>query len=53
MKRTGSGSGSGARSVSQRYGSKDPHPYQNVMNPEHWSVHIFMLAVKGDVKKHV
>ena len=32
-KKTGSVSGSG--SISQRYGSKDPDPYQNVMDPQH------------------
>ncbi len=33
MKRAGSGAG--ARSVSQRYRSSDPVPYQNVTDPEH------------------
>jgi hypothetical protein len=36
--RPGSGAGSGAGSVSQRYGSADPESYanQNVTDPEHW-----------------
>ncbi len=29
------GSGSGSRSISQRHGSADPDPHQNVMDPEH------------------
>ncbi len=31
----GSGVGSGAGSINQRYGSADPDPYQNVMDPQH------------------
>ncbi len=27
---------SGSGSISQRYGSPDPDPHQNVMDPEHW-----------------
>jgi hypothetical protein len=27
--------GSGSRSISQRHGSADPDPHQNVMDPEH------------------
>jgi len=30
------GSGVGVGFVSQRYGSADPDPYQNVMDPQHW-----------------
>jgi hypothetical protein len=30
----GSGSESGSRSISQRHGSADPDPHQNVMDPE-------------------
>jgi hypothetical protein len=26
----------GSGSVSQRYGSADPDPYQNVTDPQHW-----------------
>jgi hypothetical protein len=35
MKIEGSASGSG--SISQRHGSADPDPHQNVMDPQHWS----------------
>ena len=28
--------GSGSGSISQRHGSADPDPHQNVMDPEHW-----------------
>jgi hypothetical protein len=30
------GSGSESRSITKRYGSADPDPHHNVMNPEHW-----------------
>ncbi len=30
------GSGSASGSMSQRYWSADPDPYQNVMDPQHW-----------------
>jgi hypothetical protein len=30
------GSGSGCGSISQRYGSEDPDPYKNFMDPQHW-----------------
>jgi hypothetical protein len=36
MKRAGSGAGAGSGSVSQRYGSEDADPYQNVTDPGHW-----------------
>ncbi len=26
----------GSGSISQRYGSADPDPYQNFMHPQHW-----------------
>jgi hypothetical protein len=26
----------GSGSISQRYGSADPDPYQNFMDPQHW-----------------
>jgi hypothetical protein len=32
----GSGSESGSGSISQRHGSEDPDPPQNVMDPQHW-----------------
>jgi hypothetical protein len=35
MKIEGSGSASGSRSISQRHGSADPDPHQNVTGPEH------------------
>ncbi len=28
--------GSGSGSISQKHGSADPDPYQNVMDPQHW-----------------
>ncbi len=28
--------GSGSGSISQRYGSADPDPHKNIMDPEHW-----------------
>jgi hypothetical protein len=31
--------GSGSRSISQRHGSADPDPHQNVMDPEHCQKH--------------
>ncbi len=30
------GVGSGSGSISQRYGSEDPNPHQNVTDPPHW-----------------
>ncbi len=33
---SGVGSGAGAGSIRQRYGSGDPDPHQNVMDPKHW-----------------
>jgi hypothetical protein len=36
LKIAGSGSGSGSVSICQRYGSQDPDPYQNFMDPQHW-----------------
>jgi hypothetical protein len=32
----GSGSESGSGSLSQRHGSADPDPHQNVMDPQYW-----------------
>jgi hypothetical protein len=39
MKIVGSGSASGSESgsISQRHGSADPDPHQNVMDPQHCS----------------
>jgi hypothetical protein len=39
--------GSGSGSISQRHGSADPDPYQNVMDPKHW----FYTLEKALVKK--
>jgi hypothetical protein len=38
MKIAGSASGSGSESgsISQRHGSANPDPHQNVMDPQHW-----------------
>jgi hypothetical protein len=36
MKIEGSASGSESGSISQRYGSADPDPHQNVMDPQLW-----------------
>ncbi len=33
---SGSASGSESGSISQRHGSADPDPHQNVMDPQHW-----------------
>jgi hypothetical protein len=35
IKREGSGAASGSESISQRHGSADPDPHQNVMDPQH------------------
>jgi hypothetical protein len=34
--KNGVGSVVGSGSISQRYGSGDPDPHQNVMDPQHW-----------------
>jgi hypothetical protein len=41
MKGVGSGAGSG--SISQRYGSEDPDPHQNVTDPQHWLEQYFEI----------
>jgi hypothetical protein len=41
----GSGVGSGSGSVSQRYGSANPDPHQNVTDPLHWLHYKEDLAV--------
>jgi hypothetical protein len=38
MKIEGSASESGSGSISQRHGSADPDPHQNVMDSQHWCV---------------
>jgi hypothetical protein len=45
MKRAGSRAGSASGSVSQRYGSEDPDPNQNVTDPEHWKLKISVPVV--------
>ncbi len=35
MKIEGSGTASGSGSISQRHGSADPDPHQNVIDPQH------------------
>jgi hypothetical protein len=30
----------GSGSISQRHGSADPDPHQNIMDPQHWFLHI-------------
>jgi hypothetical protein len=59
MKRAGSvaGSGAGSGSVSQGYGSTDPDPYQNVMDPQHWTKgltisHLLQVDVDKLSKRH-
>jgi hypothetical protein len=44
------GSGSESRSISQRHGSADPDPHQNVMDPEHWPVSMFILLAYSEEK---
>ncbi len=41
-------SGSESGSISQRYGSADPDPHQNVMGAEHWP-ELFGLLESGSV----
>jgi hypothetical protein len=43
--------GAGARSVSQRYRSSDPVPYQNVTDPEHWSKQVCTSRDAGGFKR--
>jgi hypothetical protein len=38
-KRAGSGYGARSGSANQVYGSKDPHLYQHITDPELWSSH--------------
>jgi hypothetical protein len=35
----------GSGSISQRHGSEDPDPHQNVMDPEHWFVGLTVCGV--------
>jgi hypothetical protein len=48
MKGVGSGVISGSGSISQRYGSADPDPHQNAMDPQHcisFEIYALPLAV--------
>jgi hypothetical protein len=47
---TGSGSESESRSISQKYGSADPDPSQNFMDPQHWLLLIYASQVPGSHK---
>ncbi len=51
MKKAGSGAGFASGSVSQRYGSEDPNPhpdpYQNVTDPEHWTLAVPQYCLWG------
>jgi len=38
---TGAGAGTGYGSISQRYGSGDPEPHQNVTDPQHCPEKVF------------
>ena len=40
VEETVSASGSGSGSISQRHGSADPDPHQNVMDPQHSFYHL-------------
>ncbi len=44
------GSGSESGSISQRQGSSDPDPHQNVMDPEHCSK-LYRVLVQDDLCK--
>jgi hypothetical protein len=45
---TGSGSKPGSGSISQRQGSPDPDPHQNVMDPQHWLKYLNSLIRNRD-----
>ncbi len=38
--------GSGSGSISQRHGSSDPDPHQNVMDPQHWNPPVRDLCIR-------
>ncbi len=44
---------SGSGSISQRHGSADPDPLQNVMDPEHWRQPIGFYANRDLNKQEV
>ncbi len=35
----------GVGSISQRYGSGDPDPQQNVTDPQHWKKNLFFVGI--------
>jgi hypothetical protein len=41
--------GSGSESISQRLGSTDPDPPQNVMDPQHWIQEIKNMLVSVEI----
>jgi hypothetical protein len=46
MKREDSGSASGSGSISQRLGSADPDPHQNVIDPEHCLKAVLWILIR-------
>ncbi len=50
---SGSGFGSESKSVSQRYGSVDPDPYQNVTEPQHWRKDIRDVLIRDIMNRIV
>jgi hypothetical protein len=55
MKIEGSGSESESGSISQRHGTADSDPHQNVMDPQHWfyglkTVRYFHPSVRTDYR---
>jgi hypothetical protein len=50
-KGVGSGVGSGSGFISQKYGSGDPDPHQNVTDPQHWPHHVQITAREGNYGK--
>jgi hypothetical protein len=37
----------GSGSISQRYGSGDPDPHQNVTDPQHWNEQCCLLVIRS------
>jgi hypothetical protein len=52
MTKTG-GSASEPGSISQRHGSADPDPYQNVMDPQHWYREYLILTLSCEWELHL
>jgi hypothetical protein len=40
----------GSASISQMYGSADPDPYQNFMDPQHWVSPVFRIRIDLTLK---